>query len=271
VATEWRREKPPVIEADTYEGHQGGGGSDAERIRGNDGYRYIVKFRGNPQGTRILANEYVTSQIGELIGAPCPVGRVMRVSLEFIQRVPIKYGGVLAGAGPQFASRFQCDEHGATFQNPVPSVVKQFVNKDQAAAKIILDNLVANQDVKNEHIIFHAVKGGIRFWAVDFGHTLGIAQGWESLRPSSEDAPLVAPFLTECVLSRDDLNAVVDRLKARLTRETLLEVLSEVPLEAWGVAAQEVSPLIDYLLTQRECIPRRVSNSLKQFPSLIDG
>lgn len=264
----WNRVPPQRIAAVTYIKHQGGGGSEAELIAGSDGKSYVVKFRGNPQGTRILANEYVTCQIAELLEAPCPPGRIMTVQAEFIGRVPIRYGGALAREGPQFASEFQCDDRGATFQAPVPSILKQLVNREKIAAKVILDNLVANEDAKIEHVIHHPVKGGQRFWEVDFGHTLGITRGWKGLVPPKPEAPLTAPCLAECIFDLAEFEPVLKLLDDRVTDGVLDEILSEVPLAEWEVGAEEPSSLKGFILQQKANMRNRIACSQKVFPKL---
>jgi hypothetical protein len=35
------------------------GGSQAQLMVADDGHQYVIKFQGNPQTTRVLANEYL--------------------------------------------------------------------------------------------------------------------------------------------------------------------------------------------------------------------
>jgi len=35
------------------------GGSQAQLMAADDGHEYVVKFQGNPQTTRVLANDYL--------------------------------------------------------------------------------------------------------------------------------------------------------------------------------------------------------------------
>lgn len=49
-------------------------------MRASDGQFYVVKFVGNPQHTRILANEMFATQIGAWLGLPMPRVAVIDVS-----------------------------------------------------------------------------------------------------------------------------------------------------------------------------------------------
>jgi hypothetical protein len=44
------------------------GGSQAQVMLADDGNKYVVKFLGNPQHDRVLANEYLASRLAQLIG-----------------------------------------------------------------------------------------------------------------------------------------------------------------------------------------------------------
>ena len=49
------------------------GGSQSRLMRASDGNHYVVKFRDNPQGSRILANELLASRLAEQLGLPVPL------------------------------------------------------------------------------------------------------------------------------------------------------------------------------------------------------
>jgi hypothetical protein len=45
------------------------GGSQAQLMVADDGHEYVIKFQGNPQTTRVLANEYLAGRLARLNGA----------------------------------------------------------------------------------------------------------------------------------------------------------------------------------------------------------
>ena len=48
------------------------GGSQAHLLRISDGGFYVTKLAGNPQHTRVLANEMLASRLGQWLGLPMP-------------------------------------------------------------------------------------------------------------------------------------------------------------------------------------------------------
>jgi hypothetical protein len=90
------------------------GGSQAHLMRASDGAFYVVKFTNSPQGTRILANEFLASRLGLWLGLPVPPVEVMDVSEWLIEHTPelrIEVGdqSVPCASGRQVASRYAGD------------------------------------------------------------------------------------------------------------------------------------------------------------------
>ena len=61
------------------------GGSQAHLMRCSDGHYYVVKFANNPQGTKILANEFLAHQFASFLHLPIPPCAVIEVTSELIQ------------------------------------------------------------------------------------------------------------------------------------------------------------------------------------------
>jgi hypothetical protein len=64
------------------------GGSQSQLMRASDGNYYITKFQGNPQHTRVLANEFIASRPGSYLGMPMPEVAVIEVSDWLVNRTP---------------------------------------------------------------------------------------------------------------------------------------------------------------------------------------
>jgi hypothetical protein len=48
------------------------GGSQSQLVRASDGHYYVTKLQGNPQHTRVLANEFIASRLGRRATDPSP-------------------------------------------------------------------------------------------------------------------------------------------------------------------------------------------------------
>ena len=71
------------------------GGSQARIMLGDDGKRYVVKLQGNPQCTRVLANDYLACRMARMIGLSVPEPAVIQVDEKTIQEQQIVFN--LAG------------------------------------------------------------------------------------------------------------------------------------------------------------------------------
>src|SRR5438270_1199334 len=91
------------------------GGSQAQLMAADDGHEYVVKFQGNPQTTRVLANDYLAGHLARTIGLSVPEPVIIHVDLETINEYKIEFQ--FAGtqmtpiAGLQFGSRLIVDEN----------------------------------------------------------------------------------------------------------------------------------------------------------------
>ena len=87
------------------------GGAQSHMMRGANGDFYVVKFQNNPQGSRVLANDYIASRIAERLGLPVPAPEIVEVG-EWLVRKTSELHMQLGGektpcvAGLQFGSRF---------------------------------------------------------------------------------------------------------------------------------------------------------------------
>ena len=64
------------------------GGSQAHLMRASNSHYYVVKFRNNPQDVRILANEYLGTKLGTVLGLPMPEARIIDVSEWLVVNSP---------------------------------------------------------------------------------------------------------------------------------------------------------------------------------------
>lgn len=90
------------------------GGSQAQLMVADDGHEYVIKFQGNPQTTRVLANEYLAGRLARMIGLNVPEPAIIHVDAETIRRFDISFQlagrGIVPPAGLRFGSRLIVDE-----------------------------------------------------------------------------------------------------------------------------------------------------------------
>src|SRR5271167_3960426 len=84
------------------------GGSQARIMLADDGRKFVVKFMGNPQCTRVLANDYLACRMARMIGLSVPEPVVIIVDEKTIleQQITFTLAGraVAERPGPKFGS-----------------------------------------------------------------------------------------------------------------------------------------------------------------------
>ena len=128
------------------------GGSQSHLMRASDGAYYVVKFMGNAQCTRILANEFLASRIGSCLGLPMVQVNVIEVSDWLIQHTPelhVEYAGhkTPCRSGLQLACRYVADpERDMVFDYLPESMSGNIDNLHTFAACLVLDKWTCNAD-----------------------------------------------------------------------------------------------------------------------------
>src|SRR6266568_3579676 len=64
------------------------GGAQAHMVECSDGHCYVVKVASNPQGRRILINEWLASAVFTHLGIETPETRLVELSAEFMATNP---------------------------------------------------------------------------------------------------------------------------------------------------------------------------------------
>lgn len=90
------------------------GGAQSHMMRCDDGAFYVVKFQNNPQHTRILANEYLSTRLAQHIGLPVPEPAIVEVEPWLIEHTAdlhfqLAHQTVRCPAGLHFGSRYAVD------------------------------------------------------------------------------------------------------------------------------------------------------------------
>src|ERR1035437_10658007 len=84
------------------------GGSQARLMLADDGRKYATKLQGNPQCTRVLANDYLACRLARMIGLSVPEPVIILVDEKTIleQQITFTLAGrpVAARPGFQFGS-----------------------------------------------------------------------------------------------------------------------------------------------------------------------
>jgi hypothetical protein len=232
------------------------GGSQAFDVECDDGRRYVAKFKGNPQGTKILVNELMVAAIMEKLEICTPNLRILSLSAVTQQKDDL-YCSMGAEKIPyvdgyHLGSQFPVnpDETAIVEFLPAPFLPK-VVNLGDFAATWVLDRWLNNIDPRQS--IFVRAKnisaGGFRALMIDHGHCLG-GSHWKIV-----DSPPFVPDHDRSIYSllsmRSECEGALSKI-GRLGSEMLLDLARRIPAE-WLEAddREQLERLIDQILVRQ--------------------
>jgi hypothetical protein len=170
------------------------GGSQAHLIRASDNHLYVTKFQNNPQHVRILANEYLGSRLGTLLGLPMPEVRVIDVSEWLIGNsadLNIEIGGVSTpcASGLQLGSRYVADPMLERVFDYLPdAMLVKLSNKADFHRVLVFDKWTCNSDGRQAVFAKPPGKRWYRAMFIDQGYCFGGSE-WDF-----SDSPLRGIF-----------------------------------------------------------------------------
>ena len=121
-------------------------------MRCSDQHFYVVKFRNNPQHSRVLANELLATRLAEVVGLPVPVTQVVEVGDWLLRHTPelsIQLAGstIPCQAGLQFGSRYVVSPlEGQVFDYLPVEMLDRVRNVATFAGMLTVDKWTGNAD-----------------------------------------------------------------------------------------------------------------------------
>jgi len=224
---------------------------------GSDGHAYVVKFRNNPQHTRVLANEYLASKLALAAGLAVPEVDVIEVSpwlIENTQELEMDLGRTRERccAGLQFGSRFVGGLMPGQVMDYLPEEqLLDVKNLSEFAGILAIDKWTGNANGRQAVFARKARERRYRAMFIDFGYCFH-AGDWRF-----EDAPLRGVYPRNTVYQGiRGWNAFEPWLSnmERMPAETLWAAAGEIPPEWYGGDLGEMEVLVEKLLMRRSRI-----------------
>lgn len=137
------------------------GGAQSYLLGADDGRFYVVKFRENPQGSRVLVNEWVGTRLIQYLDIACPRPAIVALTSAFIEAHPevsLAYGGrnIQPSTGKHFGSQYPVDPRKVAVYDFIPDALLPSVWNIRDYARILaLDLWVGNTDMR-QSIFFRA-------------------------------------------------------------------------------------------------------------------
>jgi hypothetical protein len=156
------------------------GGSQSILVQCDDNRFYVVKMAGNPQGSNVLANEFLGTVIADAVGLPVAEGKLIHLSDYFIDSEPemwfelssgrkrpntgLHFGSLLVGqpSGPERPSEYICR-----------SRVNTIANRDAFLGMYLLDVWANHQDNRQAVLLRRPWDDTQEIFFIDHGHMFG--------------------------------------------------------------------------------------------------
>ena len=220
----------------------------------DDAEIYVVKFKENPQGLRVLINEYVCAEIATILELPIPSPVIVKVSDQFANDYEKElYAHIKqkVRAGTHFGSRKIKKVYPITNANMLESARNKIIIPEI----ILFDQLVCNRDRDSNggNLLFDY--SNMEIVVIDHTHTFDLGTIWTSSDLSQRIGQSFEPFdvsgyvynkLVPFVSGNNPFNSALHKMQ-RLNDDNLWHIIDSVPKE-WGILDGEKDALQRYLL-----------------------
>ncbi|MGA7833226.1 MAG: HipA family kinase [Terracidiphilus sp.] len=209
------------------------GGSQPVLVQASDGFLYVVKFLNNPQGSNLLFNEALGTELFRGAGLPVPEWRLVHISEEFLDRnqacwMELEHGLLRPKAGWCFGSRFLNLRNTSVFEILSRTSFNRISNRRDFCTAWVLDALCGHADNRQAIFIERDTKSLEAFF-IDHGHLFGGASGTAS--PSFLASRYLDSRVYTGARARDFKD--IQRAIQRLDLAALSDVAGHLP-EGWS-------------------------------------
>ncbi len=233
------------------------GGSQARIMLADDGKKYVTKLMGNPQCTRVLANDYLACRLARMIGLSVPEPVIILVDEDTIREQGTTFSlagrAVPARPGLQFGSALVTGEVLDWLPGTMLGRVR---NLREFAGMLAFDKWTCNAD--GRQVVFHKEMRERKYAAsfIDFGYCFNAGE-W-----SFPDAPLRGVYglndVYERIESWDDFDPWLSRIE-RFPSRQLQGIADEIPCEWYGERS-DLQRLQDRLLERRSIVQQLIED-----------
>jgi hypothetical protein len=240
------------------------GGSQSHLMRASDGNFYIVKFRNNPQATRVLANEFIASQIGKILGLPVPDVAMLDVCEWLIQHTPelhVENAGLRSPLTPgiHLGIRFVANPLDDLVFDYLPEhLCRNLKNLTDFPRILVLDKWLSNAD--GRQAVFTKTRSQTKYRAtfIDQGYCFNAGE-W-TFPDLTLQGVFYRNFVYEHVRGWDDFEPALS-LAESMSFSQIAWAADQIPREWWAKHEYDNSlkQLLDSLFTRRSIIRDRIT------------
>lgn len=251
------------------------GGAQSHLMRCSDDGYYVVKFRNNPQGARILANELLATRLAARIGLPTAEAAVVEVREDLIENtddlvIQLGRGRARCQAGLQFGSRYPGLPSETVVYDFLPDEqIREVVNLADFCGMFVFDKWTCNTN--GRQAIFFRPAGEARYRAqmIDHGFCFNACE-W-----SFPDGPLRGIYarhrVYESVRGIDSFEPWLTRVETRMDESVAGEIAGDIPPEWYGFEPDALERMLEQLMRRRRLVRDLIlqahKSSVQPFPN----
>lgn len=210
------------------------GGSLPAIVKADDGFLYVLKFRGAGQGKKALIADLLGAELGRAIGLKVPEIVFMNLDDSFSKTEPDEEIQDLL----KFSVGLNLGLHyltGSIVYDPLVSVA----DGHTASKVVLLDSIISNIDrtAKNTNLL----NWNKELWLIDHGSSFYFHHNWDTWESHLERT---FPAIKDHVLlpRADQLSTAADEIKATLTQAIVEDIVSAIPDDFLLDASETMSP-----------------------------
>lgn len=230
------------------------GGSLPAIVEADDGFMYVLKFRGAGQGIKVLITELIVGELARMLGLKMPELVFANLAPDFGRTEPDEEIQDLLKASTGLNLALHYLQSSVTF-DPVVNTVDA-----KLASQIVwLDAFVMNVDrtVRNTNMLMWHNE----LWLIDNGASLYVQHSWDTMMEKSE-SPFVQvkdhvllPYATDLIEVDKEYSTLLN------TSNIIQDIVNLVPDEWLAIAEPTDVSAEDKRNTYRNFLTSRLSHS----------
>lgn len=230
----------------------------------DDHRSYVVKLINNPDGTGVLANEWIASRLGLLLNLPIAKTSIIEINDDLLDMYP-ELKKLDIPAGPHIGSPFE--EDGVNIGEDLD--LSDCRNIHKAAGMIVFDHWINNWDrhITEANLLYLLNKREILL--IDhsdafFGPDWDMEPWWSD---PDEIHVFWGPLYEKFVPYIDNFNPFVEYLNAveSLSEHDLRSAIEGLPDE-WFIPEEDLEQLIHFLLYRKDRVRETLEELIGYFP-----
>ncbi len=232
------------------------GGSLPAIVKADDGFLYVLKFRGAGQGKMALIAEFIGGELARAIGLKVPELVFMNLDESFsktesdeeIQDL-LKFS-VGLNLGLHFLSS-------AITYDPLVSNIDSLT----ASKVVLLDSIISNID--RTHKNTNLLNWNNELWVIDNGASFYFHHNWETWE---NHLTRTFPLIKDHVLLKkaENLEEAASLIKTALTNEIVADIVANIPEDWLQIEVSDLTPT-----QMREAYINFISTKLSKMDSLV--